>query len=104
VPLPGPYILTRAMWVKEVTREVYASKEELGKDVVTVLRQELEELAGRDHRAVHDRITDPQRAAADVLDEQRVRLGPDPQLVARDEGVVERRSDERAADGTPRPE
>jgi len=46
VPLPGPYILTRAMWVKEVTREVYASKEELGKDVVTVLRQELEELAG----------------------------------------------------------
>ncbi len=40
VPLPGPYILTRAMWVKEATRSVYASKEELGEDVVAVLREE----------------------------------------------------------------
>ncbi len=40
VPLPGPYILTRAMWVKEATRSVYASKEELGADVVAVLREE----------------------------------------------------------------
>jgi len=40
VPLPGPYILTRAMWVKEVTRAVYASKEDLGEDVVRVLREE----------------------------------------------------------------
>jgi 5-methyltetrahydropteroyltriglutamate--homocysteine methyltransferase len=40
VPLPGPYILTRAMWVKEVTRAVYASKEDLGEDVVAVLREE----------------------------------------------------------------
>ena len=45
VTLPGPYILTRAMWVKEVTREVYASKEELGRDVVAILREELAELA-----------------------------------------------------------
>ena len=41
VPLPGPYILTRAMWVKEVTREVYASKEDLAEDVVAVLREEV---------------------------------------------------------------
>lgn len=40
VPLPGPYILTRAMWVKEVTRAVYDTKEALGDDVVRVLREE----------------------------------------------------------------
>jgi 5-methyltetrahydropteroyltriglutamate--homocysteine methyltransferase len=40
VPLPGPYILTRAMWVKEVTREFYPTKEDLGEDVVAVLREE----------------------------------------------------------------
>jgi 5-methyltetrahydropteroyltriglutamate--homocysteine methyltransferase len=44
IPLPGPYLLTRAMWVKEVSRAVYASKEELGEDVVRVLRQECLEL------------------------------------------------------------
>ncbi len=50
VPLPGPYLLTRAMWVKEATREVYATKEELAEDVVTVLRDEIFELdqAGAD--------------------------------------------------------
>jgi 5-methyltetrahydropteroyltriglutamate--homocysteine methyltransferase len=41
VPLPGPYLLTRAMWVKEVSRTVYPSKEDLGKDVVHVLREEV---------------------------------------------------------------
>lgn len=44
IPLPGPYLLTRAMWVKEVSRGVYASKEELGEDVVRVLREECREL------------------------------------------------------------
>jgi 5-methyltetrahydropteroyltriglutamate--homocysteine methyltransferase len=44
VPLPGPYLLTRAMWVKEVTREVYPSKEDLGEDVVRILREEIAEL------------------------------------------------------------
>lgn len=46
VPLPGPYLLTRAMWVKEVTRNVYPSKEDLGEDVVRILREEIAELAG----------------------------------------------------------
>lgn len=41
VPLPGPYILTRAMWVQEVTRQVYATKEDLAEDVVAVLREEV---------------------------------------------------------------
>ncbi|MCB1224903.1 MAG: cobalamin-independent methionine synthase II family protein [Verrucomicrobiales bacterium] len=44
VPLPGPYLLTRAMWVKEVTQQVYASKEDLGEDVVRILREEIAEL------------------------------------------------------------
>lgn len=40
VPLPGPYLLTRAMWVKELSPAAYASKEDLGEDVVRVLREE----------------------------------------------------------------
>lgn len=45
VALPGPYLLTRAMWVKEATRSVYPSKEALAEDVVAVLRAECAELA-----------------------------------------------------------
>ncbi len=40
VTLPGPYLLTRAMWVKEVTQAVYPSKEDLAEDVVRILREE----------------------------------------------------------------
>jgi 5-methyltetrahydropteroyltriglutamate--homocysteine methyltransferase len=40
VALPGPYLLTRAMWVKEVTRGIYPTKEDLGEDVVALLREE----------------------------------------------------------------
>jgi 5-methyltetrahydropteroyltriglutamate--homocysteine methyltransferase len=45
VTLPGPYLLTRAMWVKEVSRTFYPSKEDLGEDVVHLLRDEVLELA-----------------------------------------------------------
>jgi len=50
VTLPGPYILTRAMWVPELTREAYASKEALGADVVNLLKAEVARLldAGAD--------------------------------------------------------
>jgi 5-methyltetrahydropteroyltriglutamate--homocysteine methyltransferase len=50
VPLPGPYLLSRAMWVPEVTGNVYGSKEELSEDVVRILRDEIAELteAGAD--------------------------------------------------------
>jgi 5-methyltetrahydropteroyltriglutamate--homocysteine methyltransferase len=50
VPLPGPYLMTRAMWVKEASREAYPTKESLGDDVVRVLREEIAELvaAGAD--------------------------------------------------------
>jgi 5-methyltetrahydropteroyltriglutamate--homocysteine methyltransferase len=50
VPLPGPYLLTRAMYVAEVTRRFYPSKEDLAEDVVRILRDEVQELiaAGAD--------------------------------------------------------
>jgi 5-methyltetrahydropteroyltriglutamate--homocysteine methyltransferase len=45
IPLPGPYLMTRAMWVKEASREAYRRKEDLGDDVVRILREEIAELA-----------------------------------------------------------
>jgi 5-methyltetrahydropteroyltriglutamate--homocysteine methyltransferase len=45
IPLPGPYLLTRSMYVQGVTREVYQTKEDLAEDVVRVLRDEVRELA-----------------------------------------------------------
>jgi len=42
--LPGPYLLTRAMWVPEVARAAYGSKEELAEDVVALLRAEVADL------------------------------------------------------------
>ena len=44
ITLPGPYLLTRAMFVPELSRPVYQDKEALAEDVVTLLRRELEEL------------------------------------------------------------
>jgi len=41
VTLPGPYLLTRSMWVREVSRDAYHAKEDLGKDVVQILRDEV---------------------------------------------------------------
>jgi len=44
ITLPGPYLLTRAMFVPEVSRPFYPDKEALAEDVVALLRQEIEEL------------------------------------------------------------
>lgn len=44
IPLPGPYLLTRAMFVREVTAAVYPNKEALADDVVRILRDEMREL------------------------------------------------------------
>ncbi len=44
VTLPGPYLLTRAMYVPSASAASYPTKEDLGTDVVQVLRAELEEL------------------------------------------------------------
>jgi len=45
ITLPGPYLLTRAMFVPEMTGAFYAAKEALAEDVVALLRAELAELA-----------------------------------------------------------
>jgi 5-methyltetrahydropteroyltriglutamate--homocysteine methyltransferase len=45
VTLPGPYLLTRAMYVPAVSRAAYPTKEDLGRDVVAILRAEVEALA-----------------------------------------------------------
>ena len=45
VTLPGPYLLTRAMWVSAHTQSAYPDKTAMAEDVVRLLREELEELA-----------------------------------------------------------
>lgn len=42
--LPGPYLLTRLMWVEGIADRVYRSCEHLAEDVVRVLREELRAL------------------------------------------------------------
>jgi len=44
VALPGPYLLTRTMWLDCITDRAYQSREELGKDIVRVLREEIHDL------------------------------------------------------------
>lgn len=44
VALPGPYLLTRTMWMECITDRVYKTREQLADDVVHVLREELQEL------------------------------------------------------------
>jgi 5-methyltetrahydropteroyltriglutamate--homocysteine methyltransferase len=44
VTLPGPYLLTRAMWVGPITRAAYPDKTAMGEDVVRILREELRDL------------------------------------------------------------
>jgi 5-methyltetrahydropteroyltriglutamate--homocysteine methyltransferase len=45
VTLPGPYLLTRAMYLPSVSRDAYGTKEDLGADVARILRAEVEALA-----------------------------------------------------------
>lgn len=44
VALPGPYLLTRTMWMECVSDRAYANREALAGDVVRVLREELHHL------------------------------------------------------------
>jgi len=41
VALPGPYLLTRIMWMECISDRAYRSREHLGEDIVRVLREEL---------------------------------------------------------------
>lgn len=44
IALPGPYLLTRTMWLECVSDRVYTEREQLAKDVVRVLREEVSDL------------------------------------------------------------
>jgi 5-methyltetrahydropteroyltriglutamate--homocysteine methyltransferase len=44
VALPGPYLLTRTMWMECIRERAYQSREELAEDIVRVLREEMAEL------------------------------------------------------------
>lgn len=44
VALPGPYLLTRTMWMECIRERAYQSREDLAGDLVSVLRDEVEEL------------------------------------------------------------
>ena len=41
VALPGPYLLTRTMWMECISDRAYANREDLAKDIVRVLREEI---------------------------------------------------------------
>ncbi len=44
IALPGPYLLTRTMWLECVADRVYQRREDLAEDVVRILREEVREL------------------------------------------------------------
>lgn len=44
VALPGPYLLTRTMWMECIADSVYATREEIAADIVRVLREEAMDL------------------------------------------------------------
>lgn len=44
VTVPSPYILTRSMWLKEVSKNAYADRKELGADVVKLISNEIKHL------------------------------------------------------------
>ena len=44
ITLPGPYLLTRTMWVGALTRKVYRNHKKMADDIVRILREELLEL------------------------------------------------------------
>ena len=44
ITLPGPYLLTRTMWVNALTRKVYRNHKKMADDIVKILREELIDL------------------------------------------------------------
>ena len=41
VPLPGPYLLLRSSWFEELSDKAYPTQDELAKDIVKILRDEV---------------------------------------------------------------
>lgn len=52
VTLPGPYLLTRAMWVTAHSTAAYGDKPVMADDVIQILREELEDLCAAGARFV----------------------------------------------------
>lgn len=44
IALPGPYLLSRIMWMECITDNAYASREELAADLILILREEIRDL------------------------------------------------------------
>ncbi|RXJ02444.1 5-methyltetrahydropteroyltriglutamate--homocysteine methyltransferase [Anaerobacillus alkaliphilus] len=44
ITLPGPYLLTRSMWLPNLSGKAYGSKEELGQDVIKIMKEEIDNL------------------------------------------------------------
>lgn len=44
ITMPGPYLLTRSMWLPNLSGKFYENKEELGRDVVEILKKEVDRL------------------------------------------------------------
>jgi len=44
IALPGPYLLTRTMWMDCIADNVYANREQIAADIVRVLREEVMDL------------------------------------------------------------
>ncbi len=44
ITLPGPYLLTRSMWVGALTHKVYRNHKKMADDIVKILREELIDL------------------------------------------------------------
>jgi 5-methyltetrahydropteroyltriglutamate--homocysteine methyltransferase len=67
IALPGPYMLTRAMWVDGITDHAYESQDALADDIIKILRDEL--IALRDAGCAFVQFDEP--VLSDVL------YGPD---------------------------
>ncbi len=42
--LPGPYLMTRSMWLPALSKKYYKNKDSLGEDIIKVLKQEIDSL------------------------------------------------------------
>lgn len=44
ITMPGPYLVTRSMWLSNVSSKYYDSKEDLGEDVIKIYKKEIKNL------------------------------------------------------------
>ena len=55
--LPGPYLITRSMWLPALSKKYYESKDTLGEDVIKVLKQEIDALVETGENLPHHNYT-----------------------------------------------